>query len=210
MKKWIKPILSLLGSVIALLMAHGFNIFSYMTFIPNDKQYDVCIAVYFTLFETLISMFCACCEKKINEGKTDIESVIYLQNEIVNQNNNPVIKFNDFGMAEMLLHVKVSGKCKKLKGNRIVLRSFSQADMQINRKGTGAKIDNTGNYIICLESFCGTRECLQYEEDYRIVLQRGAIDNSASIILRPELISDKKIKGIKHIANEAKVVLEEH
>lgn len=210
MKKCVKPLLSLIGSVIALLMAHYINIFSYMTFIPDDKSYDVCIAVYFTLFESMIGTFINWCERKYEESMTEIEAVIYLQNEVVNEKTTPIIRFDDMGMAEMRLHIKLCGKCENVKGNQIIIRSFLQAEMQLVRRGTGAKIDNDGSLLIDIGTLCGNRAKIQCEEDYKIVLQRGVIDNSLSINLIPEINIVKKNRRVKYKANEAKIILEEN
>lgn len=209
MKKWLKLGLSLVGSIFALLLAKWVNIFSYMSSIPNDKQYDVCIAVYFNLIETAITIIFERIEKIIEKNKTKIFSIIHIKNEEPNLNSAPVIRFNEMGMAEFFLHIKMSGKCKKMIGKKIVIQSFVQGDMQIGRRGSGVIIDNMGNLVIDLEQICGSREYLNFEEDYRITLQRGLIDNSGSVVLKPELISDGRCCGVKHNKNTVKISWEE-
>lgn len=210
MKKWLKLCLSLAGSIIALVLAKWFNIFSYMTFIPKDKQYDVCIAVYFTLLEMIIAYIYEAIEQKVEKEKAKIHSVIHLKNEGPNLNSVPEIRFNEMGMAEFYLHVELDGMCKKMDGCKIRIQSFIQGDMQLGKKGSSANIDNDGNFVIDLEKICGQREDIHWEEDYRIVLQRGVIENGGGIVLKPELVYNTKKFGMIFKSNKSRVMWEEH
>lgn len=210
MKKWIRLFLSLVGSIMALVMAHFCNIFNYISYIPQDKRYDVCIAVYFTLFETFIDIIFTWILECIDKIRTKVEVVMYLPSEVPNANTTPIVRFNDMGMAELRVQLSVIGNCKNVLSSEIVMKSIIQADMQFARRGTGSSIDENGNAIINLNDIVHNRDTIQFEEDYKIVLQRGAIDNGVEIYLKPQINKHKKISIVKFVTNGAKLVLEEN
>ena len=92
----------------------------------------------------------------------------------------------------------------------IRIQSFIQGDMQLGKKGSSANIDNDGNLVIDLEKICGQREDIHWEEDYRIVLQRGVIENGGGIVLKPELVYNTKKFGMIFKSNKSRVMWEEH
>ena len=194
MKKWIQLAISFVGSIIALLLAHYFNIFEYMTFIPSEKSYDVCITIYFTVIQTGVNIGFYEINKWLEEQKTKIEAVVYLPNEEPNLNSCPIIKFNEMDMAEIRLKLSVKGKSKTI---------------QIGRKGIGVSVDNSGNIMFEMEKMCQGHEAINIEENYKLVLQRGNIDDSLTIIMKPKLVKKARTKNIKFFTNEAKIVLEE-
>lgn len=209
MKKFMRVLTSLIGSLIALAMVHFFNIFDYIPLVQPENSYDIGVAVYFSLTEMAVGMLFDWFVGLIEKSKTHIEAILYLPNQVPNETVVPRVRLNNMGMAEMILHVRVHGKCKKVKDSQIMISSFLQAEMQFARRGTGTEIDDNGNVLINLKAFCNKRAEIQCEEDYKIVLQRGAIDNSANIVLKPEIKSNVKLNGTKFICNEADIVLEE-
>lgn len=207
MRKWLQVIVSFIGSLIALWLANGINFFEYMTFIPKDKSYDVCIAVYFTIVEAIVNIAYSMHIDWIDKQKIKIEAIMFTANEQPNKNACPIIKFNEFGIAEMNMKVSVQGKRSSIKNNIIVLNSMSQIDFQIGRRGSGAKVDNEGNYIIEIEQICNNQDVISIEEVYKIVLQRGTLENSAEIMISPKLKYNKG-NHIDFVSNEAKLTLE--
>lgn len=209
MKKWIQLAISFVGSIIALLLAHYFNIFEYMTFIPSEKSYDVCITIYFTVIQTGVNIGFYEINKWLEEQKTKIEAVVYLPNEEPNLNSCPIIKFNEMDMAEIRLKLSVNGKSKTILDKKIIINALAQVDLQIGRKGIGVSVDNSGNIMFEMEKMCQGHEAINIEENYKLVLQRGNIDDSLTIIMKPKLVKKARTKNIKFFTNEAKIVLEE-
>ena len=209
MKKFFRLLLSFVGFVIALLVAHGFNIFDYMTFVPQDKKYDVCMAVYFAVMETGITFLYDWIDDCIAKNKTYIEAIFHLPSEYSNSNSIPIIRFNEMGIAEVKLHLVVKGRCTNLTNNGVMISVPQQVDAQFAKKGVGIKRDNQGNLLIMLDEVCRNREVFEGEEDYKITFMRRDFDNEASISIAPELLAKKKDRKINFVSNEAKVVLEE-
>lgn len=208
MKKWMQVFISFVGSLLALWLVHIVNIFDYMTFIPKDKSYDVCIAVYFTLVEAMVNILYSMLLNWIKDRKVDVEAIIFSANEAPNITSCPIIKFNEMGVAEFSMKVSVKGKRNNINNNSIVLNSMRQVDYQIGRRGTGAKVDNAGNYIIEIDKICYNQEVINVEEVYKIVLQRGDMEDSSTIMISPKLLETKG-KHIHFMSNEAKLALEE-
>lgn len=208
-KKVFRLLLSFGGFIVALLVAHGFNIFDYMTFVPEDKKYDVCIAVYFAVMETGITFLYDGIVEQIAQKKTYIEAVFHLPTEFSNSKSVPIIKFNDMGIAEVKLNLMVKGCCSNLINNGVMIRVPQQVDAQFSKKGVGIKQDNQGNLLIMLDEVCRNREVFESEEDYKITFMRRDYDNKATISLSPELLLKKKDRRISFVKNEAKMVLEE-
>lgn len=209
MKKWLQLIVSFVGSLLALWLASFFNFFDYITFIPADKSYDVCITIYFTLIETVLNIAYSAWIEWWEKEKTQIETVIYLPNEEPNRSGCPVIRFNSMDMAEIKIKLVIKGKCKNIINKNIVLQTMTQADMQIGRRGIGAVIDNNGNFVIKMCQLCQSREEIETEETYKVVLQRGNVEDSSQITMKPILSTGSKNWRVKYISNEAKLILEE-
>ena len=201
---------SLVGTLIALALVNSFNIFEYITNIPADKIYDIGITIYFTLIEIAVDMLYDKVTNYIQNSKAHIEAVLYLPNQEYNVDAVPNVRLNAVGMAEMRLHIGLSGKCKKIKNSKIMILAFQHADMQFEGRGTGSQIDNQGNLVIDLNDLCNNRAEIKCEEEYKIILQRGCIDNGSDIVLEPEIkINGKKDWFIKYTHNKAAIVLEE-
>lgn len=207
MKKWLQIIMSFIGSLLALWLAHAFNIFDYMTFIPKDKSYDVCIAVYFTLVEALVNILYSKVLDWREDKRIDVEVIMFSANEEPNIASRPIIRFNEMGIAEFSMKVSVKGKRSSINNNSIVLNSMRQVDFQIGRRGIGAKVDNDGNYIIEIDKICNNQDIINVEEIYKIVLQRSDMEDSSVIMISPKLIENRH-NHIKFVANEANITLE--
>lgn len=200
---------SLIGTLIALVLVNLFNIFEYISIIPADSRYDIGITIYFTLIEIAVDMLYDKSLKYIESSKAHIEAILYLPNQEYNVEAVPNVRLNDYGMAEMRLHIGLSGKSNKIKNSTIMILAFQYADMQFEGRGTGAQIDNQGNLVIDLKDLCNNRTEIKCEEEYKIVLQRGAIDNGSEIVLEPEIkINGKKDCFTKYTHNKAIIVLE--
>lgn len=207
MKKWLQILVSFVGSLLALWLAHVFNIFDYMPFVPKDKSYDVCIAVYFTLVETLANLLYSMLLDWIEDRRIEVEAIMFSANEEPNIASCPIIRFNEMGIAEFNMKVSVKGKRSNINNNSIILNSMRQVDFQIGRRGTGTKVDNEGNYIIEIDKICNNQDIINVEEIYKIVLQRGDMEDSSVIMISPKLLENRH-KNIKFVTNEAKLTLE--
>lgn len=207
MRKFLQVIVSLIGSLFALWVAHGINIFDYMTFVPQDKSYDVCITVYFTIVEAILNISYIMLMEWFDQKKVEIEAIMFTANEEPNRNTCPIIRFDAMGIAEVNMKVSLKGKRSQLINKTIILHAMNQVEYQVGRRGSGAKVDNEGNYIIEIEKLCNNQEMINMNETYKLVLQRGTLEDSAQIMISPKL-NDNKCKLISFSANDAKITLE--
>lgn len=208
MRKLLQVLVTFVGALIAIWLANEFNIFNYMTFVPNNKSFDVCITVYFTVVESIVNVSYTMIINWLDKQKVEIETILFTSNDEPNKNTCPIVRFNTMGIAEMNMKVSVKGNRSRVKDKTIILNSMIQVEYQVGRRGSGAKVDNEGNYIIEIEKLCSNQEIVNIEETYKIVLQRGALDDSAQIIVTPKL-NDNNSKLIVFESNNAKLALEE-
>lgn len=207
MRKFLQVIVSFIGSLFALWLAHGINIFDYLTFVPQDKSYDVCITVYFTIVEAALNISYTILIEWLEKQKVEIEAIMFTANEEPNRNTCPIIRFNDMGIAEVNMKVSLKGKRSQLKNKTIILHAMNQVEYQVGRRGSGAQVDNEGNYIVEIEKLCNKQAIINMNETYKLVLQRGTLEDSAQIMISPKL-NNNKCKLISFVANDAKITLE--
>lgn len=208
MKKCIRLFVSFIGSLLALLMAHYFNICTYLEFIPDDKKYDVCISIYFVCAETIMGIFFDWVCKKIADSKTQVEASFFKPRDEANINTNPVVQFNELDMIEVNLRVKITGKSSNIENSSIKIDAIKQIDMQFAKKGMGSTINNNGDAIINFSDACEGHKQIDYEEEFKLVLQRGDYDTHSSIVIKPEIILNKS-KRVDYKCNYIKIKLEE-
>jgi hypothetical protein len=209
MKNIFQVVLLLAGTIIALLMAHIFNIFNYMPFVPIDKKYDVCIAAYFTLVETIINNLVNFIYAKVSKNRTFIKVTLYNLQEVPNPNSIPKIYFNNMGIAKMGMKLSIKGRFRNIREKKVIINHFLHADMQFDRRGTGATIDNEGNLLIDLNKFNQNDKVIECEENYIIVFQRSITENSAEILIRPSIEKTPNSFFLNFNENAAKLIMEE-
>ena len=100
MRKWLQILVSIAGILLALCLAHAFNICDYMTFIPKDKSYDVCITVYFALVEVITSILLSMILDWMEARKVNVEVIMFASNEAPNKASCPIIKFNKISLND--------------------------------------------------------------------------------------------------------------
>ncbi len=208
MRKGLKLVLSVLGTIIALVLAHFFNICDMLLqFVPVDNRYDVCVGIYFTVIEFAISEGYERVCKKIEEKKTDIELTFYKPKEDPDINNTPMLKFNKTGMSEVKMRVRIRGNCNNISDSTIKISAIKQADMQFAKKGPGVKINENGDALIALADICYGHENLIHEEVFDLVFQRGTYETGVRTMLEPEI--QPKGKRVRFSFNKIKLVMEE-
>lgn len=200
---------TLLVSVLCILLAHVINPFSFISIVPKDKVYDVCIAVYFSIgsfiTEGLIDLINKCIESK----KVYIEAVFSHKNEVSGLQSKPCITFNSCDMAEIELEVSIHGNSKQISDLRLEIPKIAQSDFQVGRKTIGAEVNNNGDFVIHLSKICGNSGDINIRETFLITMQRIPIDDKATITMKPELSLEKKSLWIDYTSNSAIVRLED-
>lgn len=72
----------------------------------------------------------------------------------------------------------------------------------------GSTINNNGDAIINFSDACEGHKQIDYEEEFKLVLQRGDYDTHSSIVIKPEIILNKS-KRVDYKCNYIKIKLEE-
>lgn len=199
---------SIIGAVLSLYVAHVFNPFSLMTVIPQDKVYDVCIAVYFSITELFVGWGVDIIEEKISYLFTDIEAVLSHRCEEAVLQSRPLILFNELDMSEVALTIKIRGSRKNISGVKVILPRISQADYQLSRKTIGASINNSGDLCIELSAICGQPENVNMAETFLFTLQRAPVDDNAQITITSVISPKDGHRWINFYSNTAIVKLE--
>ena len=175
----------LVVALIGVYFANKFNIFDFITFIPEEKSFDICITVYFAILEILSEFFAKSAYAKFT---SEISVVLSLNNTEVSIDSTPIIKFNQSGLAEATITVSIVGRKKHFSDFQLVVANSSFATMQANIHDREVSIDNTGNYIIDLEKMFGnTNSRIYVSSSFRITFAREFSDTERSIEISPEL-----------------------
>lgn len=203
MIKIIRVVLSLIGAIVALIIAHQFNIFEHMDFIPGDKAYDVCVTVYFTVVESLINIIWDSVASIIKEKQTEVKVVLFNDKNYVSPGCNPVVRFNDMDVAKVFARVYISGNVKNINDKKVMIYAMSQMDFQIGNKGSALSLDENGNISIDLKKMCGNQDKVQLSEDFSFIMQRSVKGENITVI-SPEL---QKGSFVKYICNNATIMM---
>lgn len=208
MKKWIRLLASFIGSIVALILANYLNFCDFITIIPNDKKYDACLAIYFTIVEALVDTIFEKINSEIEKRKAYVEVLFYKPNEEETSNANPVVYFNDMNMAEIMCKIGVRGNCSNIEQGEIVIPAIKEAEMQFAKRGNGSRINNKGDAMISLKSICEGRTHINHQEDYRIIFQRGANETRSKAVIEPH-INIPNTRWVNFIYNKITIKMEE-
>lgn len=105
---------------ISIYLLNEFNLFSYITFIPEDKMFEVGLTAYLAVFETLFSFL----EKIIRNQQAYISCVFYKDKTEENINNTPTIICNasTSHVANICCHIELSGNLNRLRKSQLSLK----------------------------------------------------------------------------------------
>lgn len=198
--KLLTPIAS---AILGIWAANKFNLFEFLTFIPTDYVYEVCITVYFAIIDVILEilreLLCNFLKEKFF---SEIEVIIYQTNTEPNIKNNPTLIFNSEDQTEACILVSVKGNKKHFKNARIQIENPACAEIQGNYKSRAVSIDND-TYCISLEDLFGGYNKSNFEQKFRIVLAQIPVDDECIAEIRPEII--KKRFNVLYKHNCAKV-----
>lgn len=195
MRRIIQLAITLAGSIFAIAGVHYCNIVSVFSFVPFEKQYDVGLALYFTLAETGMHMLYTLVMKKWDESKTVIEAMFFSEHENPRLASRPVIRFDKMGIAKVKLRIKIEGNAGNIKGEKLLIYGGKQFDVQLDKKGNGVALTNDGDLCFDFSSFCkGQSKFVKHIEDYSIVMQRRNFETRIEDVVMPEMASEKTRK----------------
>ena len=185
--KILRIVASLFGAISALFIAQKFNFFQYLPFVPEGKAYDVCITIYFTIVECLISFLFEFIGKLIETSKVYVTCMCFTDFHNISISNIPFVTFDDMDIARLSVRVSIKGNTDKLKSRKIRIRSMSQVDFQIEHSGTSMKLDKNGDIVINLTQMCGNQKEVYLNENFAFKLIRNISNANAECILNPSI-----------------------
>ena len=189
---FLKIFKTVLIALAGVFIANKFNLFSYMTFIPDDKAFDICITVYFTILE-LISEFLL---EAVHGRRSELSVILSHVNTDVSIKSNPIINFNQDDLAQMTVTVHINGMKKHFTGSKIVLSDVGFATMQANTRVDGAGVDTDGNYIIHLDRLFGAAETKTLvSSSFRVVFAKAPIPNAMTFEMSPEFKTNTRFRS---------------
>lgn len=186
-KKIIHIVVSFGGAILSLFLAQKLNFFQYLSFVPKEKIYDVCITIYFTLIESLISFLLEFIYKWIEACKVYVTCTFFTDFQNISISNSPLVTFNTMDIACLSVQVSIKGNAGKLKSRKIRIRSMSQMDFQIKHSGTSMMLDKNGDIVINLSQMCGNQKEVYLNESFAFALIRNISDANAECMLNPSM-----------------------
>lgn len=196
MKRWYRIVVSLLGAVIALYVAGIYDPFSQMKLIPQGKSYDVCITVYFALFDAIVNWIVDSVCELVERRKTVIS--VKLQSDSYDAAGVPQISLSD-EIAEFKLKVHISGLRKNIAGKQILFKALKQASYTIGSRRTGIHLENNGDISIRLdEVMSDTDNASDIVQEYVIDLQLNDNEDMGTIWIEPEEMHNNRFVRFEH------------
>ncbi len=184
-QKIFKFLIPILVSVLGVYLANQCNIFDYISFIPKDKSFDICISTYFIILDIFIVSFIEFIEE---EYMSELKVTISKSNTVPEISSTPIIEFNAMDLAEAIVNVEITGRKKNFLNSTIVFSNVNFATMQASVKEKGSSVDSDGNYIINLEEIFGASDMrIATSATFKISLVKEPIEGERTIEMIPEL-----------------------
>ena len=202
-KKIFKILFPLLSAFIGLLLANHCNIFEFLTFVPKEYKYDVCITVYFALSEVLLNELYNCVKQKIVPYFRSSISVVFHPAQVEPDiNTTPTIQFNSQGLAEINMTITIAGKKEHFEQSLLVIAAPDFADIQNNYKRDAVQV--SGNkYTVKLKDLFGEKSDATTTQTFRIVFAQAPVDGESISDIKSKI--EKKNWHINYTCNEANI-----
>lgn len=118
-----------------------FNLFDFITFIPEDHRFDVGLTIYMAILESVILIV----EDYIQKSEASISCIFYLKDDDKNPRYRPVVslKSENNDVAYIKCHIKISGNLKKLRKTKILLDLPKWVSTQVNQNDNILSVQKT-------------------------------------------------------------------
>lgn len=208
--KWIGKIFKLitpfLSAFLGIIAANKFNLFEIFSCIPEESVYDICIGVYFSVADLLISFLLELIKYMLEKNCSKVEVLVSTPNATANLSTCPIIDFNSDGISEMQVIIHLVGKKKHFKDVKITLCDTGFITLQPSIHSPGISIAENGDYVIDLTVLTGNASIIDIKQSFRIVMQENLPDGSRTMFLKPNI--SKKNIFLKYSCNHATVQVE--
>lgn len=206
MEKIWKLLVPLLSAIIGIWFTNCFNIFEKIPFVPADYSYEVCITAYFAIVDAVLGMVKDNVIKWIKDNFfSGIEVVFYPPQTEPSIASTPVLKFNEMGLTEVDIAVKIKGKKKHFENSILQVKDPAFVDFQENYQRTEVRVTNN-IYMIDLDKLFGGSDETEFTQNFRLLMAQGPVDGESTAVILPEIKNKHKNVSYKH--NKATVKVE--
>lgn len=196
----ITPIIS---AVLGIFAANRLNIFDFLSFVPDEYAYEICITAYFAIADILIKTMQDNVFKWIkNKFLSEIEVIIFQQGTNLCVDTDSILKFNADDLTQANILVKIKGRKKHFNGIDLIVKKPSFAEIQSTYNRPEVMVDRE-NYRIKLMELFGNSDTLDGSQTFKIAMIKDPVDGDISITLSPEL--SKKRCNLRYRHNNAQL-----
>ncbi|UBK38668.1 hypothetical protein KLF44_04445 [Clostridium perfringens] len=205
----------LISSILSLWLISYFNIVKYLTFIPEDNRFDVCLALYLTIIQILINLFDRWLQKKFEENLSEIEVIFYKDKNNKSINVNPTISFDkETGIGQVKCSVEMKGNTKLLSNTKLIIAFPNWVEAQPNlSECIVIKEENNQSINIYLSKFLTNieieEEISKIEFDIPMLINNISGHRENQIKCKFEMVNESKKNMFylkKYIANNFKLI----
>lgn len=196
---------ALLVPLIAVFFLNQFNVFEYITFVPEDYKFDVGLTLYLAILEALAEIL----EHLYSNALAEVECIFFQKAEDINIKNTPVFVCSDqtAGVTSISCKVQLKGNVKRLKNCRLSLELPNWLTSQIPQNSQ--MMLYSGNTLIWKFDTILSANAIVDEQSATVTttipLIRTKGDEILTVVLQPELLSPIKHFGVKLTTNSVKI-----
>lgn len=178
----------LVVAIFGVLLTNKFNLFSYLTFVPSEHAYEICITVYFAILGSVSELAVNYIDSHV---KSELSVILSLPDTETSIDTTPIITFNANDLAEMNINIIINGRKKHFLKSHLKIDNINFATMQASIKSREASTDSKGNYTIDLaELFGETNKKINLSSTFRLTFVKEPIEANKEIEIYPSLINN--------------------
>lgn len=192
MKTLLSIIKSILSVLLSIFVINRFNVFSLITFIPDEFSFEIYLTLYIAVFELGLTRFLEKIEKKYYG---EINCVFYESNDKISKDSNPTISFNE-EVCYIKCSIHIRGSVDLFKDNKLIISLPNWVSVQSIDKSSILKSDGENRYVVLLSEILPVNQV--FIENSKADIKLGFIledrQDNYEITLTPELFKNRFIK----------------
>lgn len=162
-EKLLEIIKIVISMIIGLFILNKKNIFSYATWIPKDKVFDIGLITYLPSVQIFLDwLFEVIKENFISK----LSVTLFSPNSEPSLDSNAIIDFKNNDLAEIRIRVELNGKYKHFKNIKVVFPNITSLTMQ-PKKDIAIAISDKEECVIYLNEIIGSeRKDINFKYEY--------------------------------------------
>lgn len=177
---------AILIPIISMAALNKFNLFDFISLVPEDRRFDMGLTAYLAIFEALFLFL----EKCIEGRRAGISCVFYAKKAEKNENNTPKIicGSSTSNVAYIYCDIQTSGNAKLLRKVSVSLKLPDWVSSQIPQNETVARYkDNT--LIFAFDKLIPESNSREYIATHTVQIPLIETSNAgcSSVVLKPQL-----------------------